>query len=144
MPRLRPLFSVFGLAVPPFWPSNHFFLMQSYSTISQGTFSASFSAQLENFGLYILRGVDTRKHSAKCRAQKCNLRKFSSWALKLAENVLWDGRRWLHKKKWLLGQNGGTAGPETEKRGHFCQNSYTIGFSYIISVLMTRKASSSQ
>ena len=42
-----------------------------------------------------------------------------------SKNVPLDGRGWLHKKKWLLGQNGGTAaGPETEKRGHFCQNSW--------------------
>ena len=32
-------------------------------------------------------------HYAKYRAQKCNLRKFSSRELKLAGNVPWDGRR---------------------------------------------------
>ena len=32
-------------------------------------------------------------HYVKYRAQKCNLRKFSSRELKLAGNVPWDGRR---------------------------------------------------
>ena len=66
-------------------------------------------------------------HFAKYRAQKCNLRKFSSRELKLARRECSLG--WLkmiaNEKKRLLGPNGGPAGPETSKKGHFCPNSYT-------------------
>ena len=37
--------------------------------------------------------AEINQHYVKYRAQKCNLRKFSSRELKLAGNVPWDGRR---------------------------------------------------
>ena len=38
------------------------------------------------------------------------------------------------RKKWLLGQNGGTAGPETKKKAIFVKI-LNLGISYNISVL---------